>query len=184
MCTHVDDMHSITGCQPLSFPSVALRSMATVKTETNKIMEEFKFLLNGAVMDEAQASRYWKTDVKMHMYATNAREWIRIRDYVDVSQHSIYHTDVDDDTEVLYIHGTAASLERGLKEGNLGAKFGFNSALQTVMHRMCHHHFKLSGEGLESGDELVLGIAMPQETYSELGHQHWQSFLRLMWQSA
>eukprot|EP00971_Amphidinium_carterae_P103755 2054437-Amphidinium_carterae.1 len=153
MCTNVDDMHSIASCQDLSLPLVAFRIMATVKTETNKIMEQYKFLLNGTVMNDAQASRYWHTDVKMHLNATNAPEWIRIRDFVDISQHSLYHTDVEDDTEVLHVHGNAASLEKGLNAGSLGAKFGFNSALQTVMHRMCHHHFKLSGEGLESGEE-------------------------------
>eukprot|EP00971_Amphidinium_carterae_P152543 3023156-Amphidinium_carterae.1 len=155
--------------QLVSTHLVSTLVMVSTKIECSKLAEYFNSLLNDEVMTESQTTKFWKADGMIRLYDAHAPEWTQVKNYVDISQSSLYHSDVADDSEVLYVHGTSTELEKGLKTGCLGMKYCFTSPFQAIMHRMTHHHYKLSGEGLESGYEVVVGISMSQEIFSEVG---------------
>eukprot|EP00971_Amphidinium_carterae_P262733 5212147-Amphidinium_carterae.1 len=79
---------------------------------------------------------WWKADDMAKVYDLLATPWWDL-----VQKHSAIHSlsrspyDDYDNFEVIYLHTTRANFEQGCDSGDLGARFVFKSAGQTLLHR-------------------------------------------------
>eukprot|EP00971_Amphidinium_carterae_P138927 2753318-Amphidinium_carterae.1 len=94
------------------------------------VLDGWKGMVNSDVMSKDEVDAYWAADPMMKKYALHAPEWMKVKEFLDVSECSVIHSDVPDHLEVIYLHSRISSLNRLLEEGDCKSRFVFPSPFQ------------------------------------------------------